>query len=275
MNTDIRLLTSFKGHRKRIKLYRMLGPDAVLALIDLWLTIAQDAPDGDISKWTDEDIGIASGWAGDAAAYANALIACGWIERNEDGIFKIHDWQEHQIWASKAKQRSEAARVAAEYRWEKRRNVLKKCDRKATANANVKPAQSESIKSAMPLSFPFLSFPIPSFLDKNTLNDFCEMRKRIKKPLTEVAVPRLINKLTKLHKEGYDVNAILDESIQNSWQGVFPPKPDGNGKGKMNRTMELFARRERDRQEQEHTAEAGPPTGIGFNSSKAGQVLPN
>ena len=60
---------------------------------------------------------------------------------------------------------------------------------------------------------------------KNTLNEFEEMRKSIKKPMTDVARKRLIRELQKL--AGEDVQKmieILDQSILNSWAGVYPIK---------------------------------------------------
>lgn len=65
---------------------------------------------------------------------------------------------------------------------------------------------------------------------KETLYEFEEMRKSIKKPMTDVARKRLIRELQKL--AGEDVQKmirILDQSILNSWAGVYPLK--GNTKG--------------------------------------------
>lgn len=101
-------------------------------LIDLWLTVAEDRPDGVLEGWDEIDIALASGCEGNAAAYADALIECGFLDVDHL-TYKIHDWSEHQGWASKAKIRSEAAKKAAEYRWERRYNYLKKCGRKAPA----------------------------------------------------------------------------------------------------------------------------------------------
>ena len=63
---------------------------------------------------------------------------------------------------------------------------------------------------------------------KQALMDFEEMRKKIKKPLsTDRARQLLLNKLTKLAGENIDLKIeILEQSIMNSWQGVFPIKED-------------------------------------------------
>ena len=56
--------------------------------------------------------------------------------------------------------------------------------------------------------------------------DFKEMRKKIKKPMTEKAEEMLLNSLNKL-SDDYKVQvAILNQSIFHCWQGVFPLKGD-------------------------------------------------
>ena len=64
----------------------------------------------------------------------------------------------------------------------------------------------------------------------NALMEFEEMRKSIKKPMTDVARKRLIRELQKLAGEDVQLMIrILDQSILNSWAGVYPLK-NVNGK---------------------------------------------
>jgi len=58
----------------------------------------------------------------------------------------------------------------------------------------------------------------------NTWKDFKEMRTKIKKPMTKKAEELLINKLDRLTNDKEEQIAILNQSIMNSWQGVFPLK---------------------------------------------------
>ena len=58
-----------------------------------------------------------------------------------------------------------------------------------------------------------------------TLYEFEEMRKSIKKPMTDAARKRLIKELQKLAGEDVQLMIrILDQSILNSWAGVYPLK---------------------------------------------------
>ena len=59
------------------------------------------------------------------------------------------------------------------------------------------------------------------------LSDFSEMRKKITKPLTNRALQIIINKLSTLSNGNVDIAIeILENSIANSWQGVFPLKQE-------------------------------------------------
>ena len=63
------------------------------------------------------------------------------------------------------------------------------------------------------------------------LKDFEEMRKKIKKPLTERAKRGIIKKLYDLSGGNASIAVdILDNSIMNSWQGIFELKQDPKAK---------------------------------------------
>jgi len=59
---------------------------------------------------------------------------------------------------------------------------------------------------------------------KNTWKNFIEMRVKVKKPMTLRAGELLMKELTKLSDNEDTQIAILNQSIMNSWQGVFPLK---------------------------------------------------
>ena len=119
MNTDIRLQVSFRDHPKRIKLERRLGAAGPLALIDLWLSVAQSKPNGCLHGWSEEDIAIAAKWHGAAATFVSTLVELRLLDLNEDGSFSIHDWNQHNGYAAGAPERSERARAAARARWDR------------------------------------------------------------------------------------------------------------------------------------------------------------
>lgn len=59
---------------------------------------------------------------------------------------------------------------------------------------------------------------------ENTLKDFIDMRKAIKKPMTTKALELLIRNLKKLTNLEEEKIAILNQSIEHGWQTVYPLK---------------------------------------------------
>lgn len=64
----------------------------------------------------------------------------------------------------------------------------------------------------------------------SALKDFLKMRKSIKKPMTDRAMTLLLNKLDKLGSNDNEKMEILNQSIFNSWQGIFELKADNKNK---------------------------------------------
>ena len=65
------------------------------------------------------------------------------------------------------------------------------------------------------------------------LYEFIKMRKMIKKPLTDRALTLICNKLNTLANDDYTRQLILEQSISNCWQGVFPLRQE-NGYNRPN-----------------------------------------
>ena len=60
------------------------------------------------------------------------------------------------------------------------------------------------------------------------LEEFAKFRKQIKKPMTERAKQLAISKLQKMTDDVEEQIAIIDQSIMNGWQGLFPLKKESN-----------------------------------------------
>ena len=59
-----------------------------------------------------------------------------------------------------------------------------------------------------------------------TFREFIKMRKAIKKSLTTKGLELCIKRLFKLSNNKTEQLAILNNSIMNNWQGIFPLKED-------------------------------------------------
>ena len=58
----------------------------------------------------------------------------------------------------------------------------------------------------------------------NAINEFKQMRKSIKKPLTDNALNRLIKRLDAMAESDEEKVAILNQSIDHCWQDIYPLK---------------------------------------------------
>lgn len=65
---------------------------------------------------------------------------------------------------------------------------------------------------------------LPSWVPVDAWQSFLAMRKAIKKPVTPGAEKLAIAKLDELRKAGSSPRAVLEQSVLNSWQGLFEVK---------------------------------------------------
>jgi len=72
--------------------------------------------------------------------------------------------------------------------------------------------------AALPLFVP----PIPESL----WPAFVEMRKKIRKPMTAHAEVLIVKKINRLAAAGEDPTAVVEQSIRNDWQDVYPVRKD-------------------------------------------------
>ena len=111
MNKDIRLALGFWSHPKTKKLQKRIGLEAVRSLQILWMWAAQNRPDGVLTEMDTEAVEIAADWSGKDGEFLSELIGLRWVD-DVDGVLSLHDWAEHNGWAAKAEERSNAARLS-------------------------------------------------------------------------------------------------------------------------------------------------------------------
>jgi hypothetical protein len=122
MNIDIRIAVSFRDHRKRRELRRLLGPAGEIALVDLWLFAAESRPDGNLTGLSVEDIAKEARWEGDPKAFVDGLIRAKFIEKRRRNL-QIHDWNDHNFYAANIENRRRAAQKANHVRWLNKRGI--------------------------------------------------------------------------------------------------------------------------------------------------------
>lgn len=85
-------------HPKMKRFAKLLGVpsySAVGLLESLWHLAAEAAAEGDIGRFSAEEIADYVGWEGDAEQLMQALVDSRWVDQPKDGPAKIHDWLDH------------------------------------------------------------------------------------------------------------------------------------------------------------------------------------
>ncbi|SDP85828.1 hypothetical protein [Desulforhopalus singaporensis] len=176
MNTDIRIAVSFRGNRKRKKLALLLGPGATDYLLDLWIGVAMSNPTGMLVAWDEHDIALEAGWQKDSKEFVDALMKVGFLEINDDGVYQLHDWEDHQGYVIHAQDRRERAKKAAAARWEKKKNDKKQED-------NAKGKQDACVEQCKEHADSNAPTPTPTPIPTPIVTDYCP------EPSEEVAEP--------------------------------------------------------------------------------------
>lgn len=72
---------------------------------------------------------------------------------------------------------------------------------------------------------------LPEWVPVKEFEAYVDMRRKIRKPMTDQAIKLAISKLENLNSRGHPPVEVLNQSIEHSWNGLFEIKQDGNGAG--------------------------------------------
>jgi hypothetical protein len=62
---------------------------------------------------------------------------------------------------------------------------------------------------------------LPDFIDAELWQHYEQHRKEIRKPLKPTTTIFILKKMARFHKAGLDVNACIEQTLENGWQGIF------------------------------------------------------
>ncbi len=122
MNTDIRVSVALPSDPKLRRLRRALGSAGVDALLCLWCWTGQHRPSGVLRGMSASEIEEAVGWGGNIPGEPGAMVqqflaqGTEFLDETAEG-FAVHDWEDHQSWASGAEERSAKASRAGNSSW--------------------------------------------------------------------------------------------------------------------------------------------------------------
>lgn len=134
MNIDIRLSLDFFDHPKSKKLKKRLGLEGVMALLKLWAWTAGNRPGGMLTGLDAEAVELAADWDGEDGTFVSTLLDLRLLD-DADGTFAIHDWEDHQAYASKSEERSRRGSAGAAGKWKKDREEQNRMSRSERLSA--------------------------------------------------------------------------------------------------------------------------------------------
>lgn len=155
------------------------------------------------------------------------LISAGLVDQLESGL-EPHNWSARQY-------KSDVSTVRVK-RFRKRFETVSETSPDTEQNRTDKkertpPAVAVAVVPSLPTAASVPKPVLPAWLDGAAWDGFLEMRKRIRAPMTGRAEKLAIAELERLANQGHDPTAVLDQSTQNSWKGLFPIKAENqNGK---------------------------------------------
>ncbi|MCL6445685.1 MAG: hypothetical protein K6T83_19920 [Alicyclobacillus sp.] len=88
---------SMARHPKTRRLARVLGeevPTVIGRIHLLWWWCVDYAADGDLTKYSYEDLADAMMWNGEPEIIINALAESGWLDRDGD-VLRVHEWEHY------------------------------------------------------------------------------------------------------------------------------------------------------------------------------------
>lgn len=133
---------------------------------------------------------------------------------NQNSLISILNWDKYQQIEQQNEQQMNNERTTSEQRVNTNKNDKNVKNDKNNVKKNTKRKTFEDIFSENHFSEQL----------ENTIKDFIDMRKTIKKPMTSKALELLIKNLEKLTNLEEEKIAILNQSIEHSWQTVYPLK---------------------------------------------------
>lgn len=117
MANDFRLAVDFLEHPKTIKLISQLEAVGVVSLLRLWGFAAKYRPRGQFNNMTDADIELAARWNGEPMAFITALLEIGFLSKQKNGRYSLHNWKERNSFAYYSPERVKRAKKSAAKKW--------------------------------------------------------------------------------------------------------------------------------------------------------------
>ena len=194
------------------EVYRMatilgVSPEEIVGhLVRVWIWADQQSIDGNAVGVSNVTLDTVSRRIG----FGSAMREVGWLGGDGDTL-SFPNFERHN--GETAKER------ALTYKRVKRH-------RNAQGVSNALPEKRREDKKETTTAVPAdAGFVLPAWIPKDCWDSFVEMRPKVRAPLTKRGMSLIVGELEKLRDSGSPPGPVLEQSVLNSWKGVFALKP--------------------------------------------------
>lgn len=188
------------------------------------------------------------------------LLVTGWEEhQNAEGLERIREQTRKRVAKCREKQKLIPSNVTSNVTVTESNATDKEEEREEDKERDI----DKNIKKKKVTEFDVI---IQNYTDneefQRVIYEFVKMRKAIKAPMTSNALKLMLKKLDKLETDVYLKVDILEQSIMNSWKGIFPLKTESRYKTQGNSMNNLKALYEEALNEENGDDSSSNPFGI-------------
>ena len=127
----------------------------------LWLEACANCPEGDVGRFSNEEIAIMVDWAGDPDLLVESAVNSGWLDSCEVHRLLIHDWHEH------------CPNFVKGFMAKHGRQFARQSTRQSTRQPAKQPTRQDAKQGALHAATkPNLAKPIPNQTNKDAFDDF-------------------------------------------------------------------------------------------------------
>ena len=270
MNEDIRLNVGFFEHPKIVKLGRKFGCGGVMAFLRLLLWVTTGRPSGLLEKMEPDDIAIAAKWEGDAAEFIEQLVNLRLIDLI-NGVYAIHDWEDHNSWQANDEYRSDSCRFSRMAATHKDiYNSLKAAGVKAISKSDHKRlTQSNDPTKAVNDFLTALGSPTP-LPNQNQSNTYVSEGGAPLPPSNNFIPPGIDDVISFCREENLNIDSgkFVDHYNSNGW------RVGGNSMQDWRASVRNWARRDFEKRSDQSSTTANSKS-LYFNKSMYGEAMPD
>ncbi len=204
-------------------------PTAIGHLELLWAFVAKKAPQGDVGKWADGAVARSAYWTDEPSTFIAALVDSGFLDDSKEHRLLVHDWSEHMPnWVRAKLKKAGKTVLSAHLSTDEsgKKGQLSADLSTDLSGDSVREGKGREGKASENKGAGAPGFSPPDWVKPEVWQDFEAMRIRVRKPMTDRARELVVIELEKLRKLGHEPNAVLDQSVRNSWQDVYQLKGD-------------------------------------------------